>query len=500
MKNLFQNIPCGQSIPLNNPHAVSVSLPKMADIIGYEEGDVSIIGKMEAGYPRFFRNKYVQKLVEYVIRENTISDTHTVIPVTSFKAYELICHLVNVKFDFVQLADCVFLIIDSNDEKLKLVKEYVQNAGLIISSRQAENVLLGLSLIESLYEETKNDFLHSINTIQKVLVDAYSVDKQDIVLTNNGANAVFAACEGVSNKGYKGKKGIVQLGWLYLDTMEIVKKRAETVHLQLNVFDLESLENWLSNNHHTIGAVVSEIVSNPKIECLDIENLYAICKKYDVLLILDATIVTPFNVNVLEYCDIAVESLSKFACGNADVLMGAIISKNTDLLIEVDKFALSPFKGEIERLGYKILGYEERVKKISHNTIQLIEYFSKQEKVKKVMSVYSDNSKNIYQKIAKSKYIPGLISVVFNGKLSEYYDRLQLAKGPSLGTEFTLAMPYVYLAHYDLTLTEEGRKYLYENGIETELLRISVGLEPIDEIISSFESVLCGAVTNSFSN
>ncbi|MDI9309062.1 MAG: PLP-dependent transferase [Limnohabitans sp.] len=489
MQNLFQNIPCGKSIPLNNPHAVSVSLPKMSDIIGYEEGDINVVGKMEAGYPRFFRNKYVQKLVEYVTEENKISDTQTVIPITSFKAYELVCHLLAVKFNFVQLADCVFLIIDSNDEKLKLVKEYIQNAGLIISSRQAENVLLELPLIESLYEETKNDFLHSINAIQKVLVEAYNVDKQNILLTNNGANAVFAACEGVSNKGYKGKKGIVQLGWLYLDTMEIVKKRAETVHLQLNVFDLESLENWLSNNHHNIGAVVSEIVSNPKIECLDIEKLYAICKKYDVLLILDATLITPFNVDVLEYCDIAVESLSKFACGNADVLMGAVISRNADLLIEANKFALSPFKGEIERLGYEILGYEDRVKRISDNTIQLLEYFSKQESVKKVMSVYTGNSKNIYQRLANSKYIPGLISVVFHGKLSDYYDKLQLAKGPSLGTEFTLAMPYVYLAHYDLIQTEEGRKYLNENGIETELLRISVGLEPIEEIISIFDNI-----------
>lgn len=490
MQNLFQNIPCGQSIPLNNPHAVSVSLPKMSDIIGYEEGDVNVVGKMEAGYPRFFRNKYVQKLVDYVVKQNNILDNQTVIPITSLKAYELICYLLKIKFDFVQIQDCVFLIIDLNDERLKLIKEYIQNTGLIISSRQAERSLLELSLIESLFEEEKNEFSESLNNIQKVLGKAYGVNKENILLTNNGANAVFAACEGVLNKGYKGKKGIVQLGWLYLDTMEIVKKRAKTVHLQLNIFDLESLENWLKDHHHNIGVIVSEIVSNPKIECLDIENLYAICKKYDVLLILDATLVTPFNVNVLEYCDIAVESLSKFACGHADVLMGAVISKNLELLNDIQKFLIEPFKGDVERLGCEILGYEDRVRRISDNTIQLIEYFSKQEYVKKVMSVYSDNSKSIYQKISKSKYIPGLISVVFNGKLSDYYDKLPLAKGPSLGTEFTLAMPYVYLAHYDLIQTEVGKKYLNDNGIETELLRISVGVEDLKGVSLFFEKIL----------
>jgi cystathionine gamma-synthase len=40
--------------------------------------------------------------------------------------------------------------------------------------------------------------------------------------------------------------------------------------------------------------------------------------------------------------------------------------------------------------------------------------------------------------------------------------------------EQTLAMPYVYLAHYDLMQTEEGRKYLKENGINPDLLRLSV--------------------------
>ena len=62
-----------------------------------------------------------------------------------------------------------------------------------------------------------------------------------------------------------------------------------------------------------------------------------------------------------------------------------------------------------------------------------------------------------------------------------------MTKGPSFGTVFTLAMPYVYLAHFDLIQTEEGRQQLTEMGLHSDMLRISVGLEPIDDIIASFK-------------
>jgi hypothetical protein len=58
-----------------------------------------------------------------------------------------------------------------------------------------------------------------------------------------------------------------------------------------------------------------------------------------------------------------------------------------------------------------------------------------------------------------------------NKDLASYYDKLDIPKGPGLGTEFTLAMPYVYLAHYDKVRTPAGRDELMRRGIHPELLR-----------------------------
>lgn len=85
--------------------------------------------------------------------------------------------------------------------------------------------------------------------------------------------------------------------------------------------------------------------------------------------------------------------------------------------------------------------------------------------------------------------MPGIVSVVFDKPLVYYYDRLMLSKGPSLGNNFTLAMPYFYLAHWDLVNHDAGRKALLNLGLEPELLRISIGLEPIDQLIGVFEKV-----------
>ena len=59
-----------------------------------------------------------------------------------------------------------------------------------------------------------------------------------------------------------------------------------------------------------------------------------------------------------------------------------------------------------------------------------------------------------------------------------------MLKSPSFGTEFSLCCPYVYLAHYSMMHNEDGKNHLKEAGISPQLLRLSVGLEPTDQIIS----------------
>ncbi len=68
------------------------------------------------------------------------------------------------------------------------------------------------------------------------------------------------------------------------------------------------------------------------------------------------------------------------------------------------------------------------------------------------------------------------------------FDRLQVCKGPNLGTYFTLCCPYTILAHYN------ELDFVESCGVSRWLLRISVGNEPGNELLRRFESALAPAV------
>ena len=76
------------------------------------------------------------------------------------------------------------------------------------------------------------------------------------------------------------------------------------------------------------------------------------------------------------------------------------------------------------------------------------------------------------------------------GGLEKFYDRLRLPKGPSFGMKTTLICPFMYLAHYDLVTTAEGRAELARNGLDPDLLRLSVGAEPVEQIITALAEAL----------
>jgi cystathionine gamma-synthase len=489
------HIPFGCSLPMDNPHAVSVSFPTLQNVIDYEEGELLAHSKMLSGYPRFFVNQYVKQLIEYVRKKHTISDDKIILGIASVHAKNVLEALTNVIFSYIEEDENIFLIIEKEDQKLSYYKNSIRNTGLLISSRQAEASLFKLGQIAAIFEE--ESFKKNAQTeVKSVLSQAYEVDGDNILLTNSGMNAFFAAFQTVLDScKVQGRDTVVQMGWLYLDTIEIIEKHSPNTYLHIDISNKIQLETWLIDNHAKVACVITEVTTNPLIQCVDLPWLSNLCKKYNIVLIVDTTIATPFNIDVLPYCDIAVESLTKFASGGADILMGAIVLNPKSELIKnyrevFQKWIIPPYEGELSRLAFQIQGYQQRVEKIAQNTLDLYNYLKEQPFIKTIYSVFNPDFAQNFEAIKKSKNaVPGLLSIVFDKELAHYYDVLALAKGPSLGTTFTLAMPYVYLAHYDYLKTETGRNKLKAYGLNSELLRLSVGLEPVDKIIEAFEKL-----------
>ncbi len=495
MDSCFQHIPLGSSLPLENPHAVSVSFPKLQDVIGYEENDPEILAQLKNGYPRFFKNKLVQQLEDWVREKKEIAEDKILFPITSLKAKTILESLLVEKFSSVEFENTCFLVLPKNYNRLTELHKMAQHLGAIISSRQAEKLLFEQHLIPQIFDEEKSKAIHPEQEIKNILAKAYPAEEDNIFLTNTGTNAVFAAIEALSQIQKKeGKTMNVQLGWLYLDTIEIIQKRSDESIVFVNIHKKEQFEKWLSEHHEKVGNIIAETVSNPLLQCLDVEWLFNLCKKHQIGLILDNTMATPHCIDVLPYGDVVVESLTKFACGKADVMMGAVIINQhsgfkNDLQKEITQYLLSPYEADCSRLALEIIDYKNRMKTICENTSQLFQYLKEQPYVAEIYSVHEENSWQNFQKIKKENQGIGLLSVVFKKTFKDCYNTLNIAKGPSLGTEFTLAMPYTYLAHYQWLKTDEGLHQLENIGLPKDILRISVGTEPIECLIAEFEKL-----------
>ncbi|MBW6488953.1 PLP-dependent transferase [Sulfurimonas sp.] len=491
----FHHIPTGQSLPVNNIHAVSVSMPYLQDVFDYEEQTPEIFDKIKSGYPRFVLHPYVKQLASYIKNKYKIASEFEVVLLSSHKAVKLVSekYFIDNKIDVDEPFGVV--LVQNETNQLQNVLNYIQHVGCSVSSRFAQDYLCRVKVLKNKQEEKLENRDIAKDIVMCELSLAYNQPTEKIMIAPSGMNAIYAAIMGLSSIQAKNERTIlIQFGWLYFDTMNIVKHHCEKSKVFTDILNIDLLEEYLKESGLKVSAIITEMPSNPTLKTVDIKRLRSLCDKYDIPLVVDTTLATPYNLDLREYADIFVESLTKFACGNADVLMGAIILNTKHNLshstAEFFKHCDPVFIEDIQRLAYEIKDYKQRVKQVSSNTKQLIEYLQNCSYVKELYHCYSETNRENYSVVARDdNSYTGVVSVTFKKPLEEVYDKLNFAKGPSLGTMFTLLMPYTYLAHWNLIQTKEGKEFLKKAQLPIELLRISVGIEPIEEILNEFKKL-----------
>ena len=124
-----------------------------------------------------------------------------------------------------------------------------------------------------------------------------------------------------------------------------------------------------------------------------------------------------------------------------------------------------------------------RMQEINHNAAQLFAYLRGHKDVQRVYYPEGDAYEAI--RVSGGGY-GGLLSFELKDatKARLVYDALAVAKGPSLGTDFTLASPYTLLAHYN------ELPWAIENGVSPDLIRASVGREDVGHIVKRFDAAL----------
>lgn len=284
----------------------------------------------------------------------------------------------------------------------------------------------------------------------------------------------------------------------------------------------EELESYFKPN---TKAVFGETITNPTVSILDIEKFARIAHRHGVPLIVDNTFATPVNCRPFEWgADIVTHSTTKYMDGHAAAVGGCIIdSGNFDWMAYAEKFPglTTPdesYHGIIyaEKFGkgayitkataqlmrdfgsvqspqnafYLNLGLETlhlRMKRHCENALAVAEYLKKQEKAAWVH--YADLKDDDYHPLAE-KYLPqgscGVLAFGIKGgreRSIQFMDRLKLASIVThvADTRTCLLHP---ASHTHRQLTDEQLK---EAGIEPDLIRLSVGIENVQDIIADLK-------------
>jgi cystathionine gamma-synthase len=288
----------------------------------------------------------------------------------------------------------------------------------------------------------------------------------------------------------------LQLGWLYLDSGCVLQEfldEGASLDYCYDATDTDVLIDKILASGESLACVVIECPTNPLVQVADLSRIAEAVRSCGGILMIDPTIASIYNVDVLRHADILTTSLTKYASFEGDVMIGALAlnpqsSHYADLVLRTSSFYQPPYGRDMARLAFELQGAPEVVVQMDANARRLADYLKTHPAVKKVhYAGFSDH----FAEVAKSAGSGGaIVSIELYAEIDLFYDALDVMKGPSFGTEFTLVCPFMYLAHYDLVTSAEGRGFLASIGIDPDLIRISVGIEPIENIIRTFEKAL----------
>ena len=490
--------PLGERIP-RLLHAVSCSIPTMRDVIGYETKDPAVVDRFCSGYPRFVVHDLVHQMADRWSRRIKLGPKVLWLTASSRAAEELAAYLKPAPSAILEHEGIWGVAHSEDSEVAGQARLFLQHTGGVLSSRQAEDHLIKAGVLEPEPEELIPNDPH------RVIRETFGQDigyaqPASMILTNSGMNAFYRAFQTASDyQRARGRTIWIQLGWLYLDTMAVMEELGngpENRHVISDIGNLETLRSVVSDCGAQLAGLVTEAPSNPLIQTANLEIVADIVRSVGGLVIADPSVASAYNVDVFPHADLVVTSLTKYSAWEGDVIAGAVLV--TDRCPQGDEFradlALKTnplYERDAARLAFQIGRAKGVTTEIDGQTREVATFLERHPAVERVFWAEAEDQMVNFQKLRRPGGGPGaLISIDLSVPLESFYDRITLPKGPSFGITTSLLCPFLYLAHYDLVSTDKGRDHLRSNGLNPELVRLSIGTEPIDAILASLDEAL----------
>jgi cystathionine gamma-lyase len=290
---------------------------------------------------------------------------------------------------------------------------------------------------------------------------------------------------------------IVAMDDLYGGTRrQFSQVRARTQKIDPVYANLSDLEAFRAAMTPETPMVWVETPTNPLMKIADLTAVARIAKEINpsVLVVCDNTFATPMSQRPLDLgCDITLQSSTKYLNGHSDVV-GGVVAVKTPELAERLRFlqnaigsVMSPFDAYQTLRGIKTLAI--RMERHSQNGLRIADFLSKHPRVEKV--VYPGLPNHPQHELAKRqmKQFGGMVTFFLEGGLKEARRMLENVRlfqlAESLGAVESLVNHPAIMTH--ASVPEETRTAL---GISDSLIRLSVGIENVDDLVADLEHAL----------
>lgn len=312
---------------------------------------------------------------------------------------------------------------------------------------------------------------------------------EDGIPTASGMSAMFTSMAALLKSG----DHILASRSIFGSTHQIITQILPKWGITYSYADIKKPETWESLIQPNTKMFFIETPSNPSLDLIDLEWFAKLCKKNNIISNVDNCFATPYLQNPAKFgIDIVTHSATKFIDGQGRVIAGCILGTK-ELIKEIRFFArhtgpsLSPFNGWILSKSLETLSI--RMEKHCENALKLAQFLETNQEIERTVYPYLPSHPQFQLAQKQMKMGGGLVTFEVKGGLERGRNFLNafdmFSHSANLGDTRTIATHPASTTHSKLS--DEDRRAV---GITPGLMRISVGLEHISDIIKDVEQAL----------
>jgi len=315
---------------------------------------------------------------------------------------------------------------------------------------------------------------------------------EDGFATASGMSAIFASFAPFLKSG----DHLLACRSVFGNTHRIITEILPDWGVEYTYVDIDKPETWEAAIQPNTKMLFAETPSNPALDFIDLEWLGTLTKKHGILLNIDNCFATPYLQRPAEYgADIVTHSATKWIDGQGRVLGGLILGKK-DLIKEVYAFSrrtgpsISPFNAWL--LSKSLETLVVRIERHCQNAYAIAAYLEHHPEIESVKYPHLPSHPQYDLAKRQMKLGGGLFTCVVKGGLErgrKFLDSLQmLSLTANLGDTRSIATHPASTTHSKLS--KEDRAVV---GISDGLIRFSIGLEHVDDIVADIEQALAAS-------